>query len=559
MALLSKKVVLLLLAVLILLSIAVRYPLVEHERFQTDSYTIHHFAKSIVDNGYARWTFNALSYLGYYPVSYPSGTPFLLAEFSSVTGMGLESSILLMNALFAVLFCLGAFLLARQFIRKSEYALLAAFFMVTGARFVDTTYWDASARGPLIVFVALTLLVLFRVAATGQTRLLIFALLFGVGSFATHHMAVLLVLFGLGYTLAGFQTRYLLPMFRSHQSGIAAVWNVTLALDIALVSYGFFDYSSDVAVTNLRESSLFNLNPTGLSIALNMAVSYTNQIGFIIVFAFFGIVSMFRERRLSVEGLLIVSVLIAFIPMLGNTLYISMLLAPFVCLLGVLYISKLLRSARKSLMFAVVLVLMSSAVFLPLWSSYRWNGGGDYQSGQIVEVDGRIYSDATYLKYQYPGTFGISNANTFWIQLYVFSDTRFLSPGVTLAINGDVSSSDIRANVRLSSAEFPSNLYNWLTYPPEENMDNYLRGSFVHGYGNLRNTGSIGGHFSVHTKLVVAFDNAVIDEYAETYYLWDSNLQHQLRNATSQSNLPIDSYMIYQSGSLTLYAVGLDT
>jgi hypothetical protein len=99
---LSKKVVLLFLAVLILLSIAVRYPLVEHERFQTDSYTIHYFAKSIVDNGYARWTFHALSYLGYYPISYPSGSAFFLAEFSSVTGMELESSILLTDALFFV-------------------------------------------------------------------------------------------------------------------------------------------------------------------------------------------------------------------------------------------------------------------------------------------------------------------------------------------------------------------------------------------------------------------------------------------------------------------------
>ena len=560
---LSRKVVLLFLAVLILLSIAVRYPLVEHERFQTDSYTIHLFAKSIVDNGYAKWTFHVLSYLGYYPISYPSGSPFLLAEFSSVTGMDLESSILLSNALFAVLFCLVSFLLARQFVKKSEYALLAAFFMVTGARFVDTTYWDASARGHVVVFMALALFVLFRGAATGQTRMLIFALLFGVGSFAIHHMAVLLILFGFGYTLAGFQTRYLLPKFRNRKSRAAAVWNVILAVAIALVSYGFFGYSSDVAEMNLRESSLFNLNPAGFSIVLNMAISYTNQIGFIIVFAFLGILNMFRERRLPVEGLFIVSVLIAFIPMLGNTLYVSMLLAPFICLLGVLHISKMLKSARKSLLFAVVLVLMSSAVFLPLWSSYRWNGGGGYQSGQTVEVDSRIYSDATYLKYQYPGTCGISNANTFWIQLCVFSDTRFLASGVTLAINDDVSRSDIRGNVTFSSAPFPNNLYNWLEYANEPNPDYYVRQLFTGGFGSLGFT-QIREYFSTHPKLVVAVDNALPNEYAETYYRLNSTLQIQLENATWQSgasvdtNMPLDSYMIYQSGRLTLYAVRLD-
>jgi hypothetical protein len=556
LAVLSKKVVFLFLAVLILVSIAVRYPLVDHERFQTDSYTIHYFAKSITDDGYAKWTFHALSYFGYYPISYPSGSPFLLAEFSSVTGMDLELSILLMDVLFAVLFCLTAFLLARQFIRRSEYALLAAFFVVTGARFVDTTYWDASARGPLVVLVALALFVLFRAAATGQTRLLTLALLFGAGSFAIHHMAVLLALFGLGYLLAGFQTRYLLPRFRSQQSGIAAVWNVTFAVGIALVSYGFFDYPSDVAELNLRESSLFNLNPAGLSIVLNMAVSYTNQIGFIIVFAFLGIVGIFRERRLPVEGLLIVSVLIAFIPMLGNTLYISMLLAPFICILGVLYLSKMLKSARKSFMFAVVIVLVSSAVFVPLWSSYRWNGGGGYLSGQTVEVDSRIYSDATYLKYQVPGTIGVSNANTFWIQLGVFSDTRFIASGIALAINNDVSGSDLRGNVTFSDADFPINVYNWLEYTKEPNLDFQVRQLFIGGFGSLSGT-QTREYFSTHPKLVVAVDNTLSTQFAETYLRLDSRLQTQLKDATWQSNPDVDSYMIYQSGRLTLYAVGL--
>jgi hypothetical protein len=475
--------------------------------------------------------------------------------------MDLESSILLTNALFAVLFCLGAFLLARQFIRKSEYALLAAFFMVTCVRFVDTTYWDASARGLVVVLMTLTVFVLFRAAATGQNRLLIVALLFGVGSLATHHMAVLLILFGLGYALAGFQTRYLLPKSRDQQRRVAAVWNVSLVVSITVLSFVLLDYVSELADMNLRETSLFKLNPPELSIVLNMAAAYTNQIGFIVVLAFLGVISMFRERRLPAEGLFIVSVLIAFIPMLSNTLYVTMLLAPFISILGVLYISKMLKSPRRSFMFAVVLVLMSSAVFLPLWSSDRWNGGGDYPSGQTVEVDGRIYSDATYLKYQYPGTLGISNVNTFWIQLCVFSDTNFLASGVTLAINDDVSRSDLRGNVTLSSAEFPNNIYNWLVYIYEPNADSYVQRLFVVGYerpfsaGNLTNKEE---YFSTHSKLVVAVDNALPMEYAGTYVRQDSKLQTELRYATWQPNTPGDSYMIYQSGTLTLYAVGLD-
>ncbi|MFY9606099.1 MAG: hypothetical protein WAS24_05155, partial [Thermoplasmata archaeon] len=82
-----RNTVLLLLLALILLSVAVRYPLVEHERYQTDSYYIHYLSKTIADDGYAKWTFNSLSYIGYYPFSYPAGVPFLISELSSATGV----------------------------------------------------------------------------------------------------------------------------------------------------------------------------------------------------------------------------------------------------------------------------------------------------------------------------------------------------------------------------------------------------------------------------------------------------------------------------------------
>ncbi len=556
----SRKTVLILLVALVLLSIAFRYPLVEHERFQTDSYTIHLFAKSIMDNGQAKWTFNLLSYIGYYPISYPSGSPFLLAEVSDATGMRLESSILLMNFLLSAVFCLGAFLLARQFVRRSDYALLATFFAVTGARFVDTTYWNASARGPIIVFITLTIFVLFRAAATGQTKFLLLALLVGIGCFVTHHMAVVLTLFGAGYALAAFQVGYLLPRIRTHKRRVVVALNGAVAALVIAISFGFFGYFYNLALMNLRESALFNLNPPALSIVLNLAVSYTNQIGFIIVFAFLGIPIVFRDKdgRLSIETLFPLAVVIAFIPLLGNTLYVSMVLAPFVSILGVICIARILRSAkRKRVVFVVVLFLMASAIFLPFWSSGRWNEGGDYLSGQTVEVDSRIYSDATYLEFEYPDTFGISNVNTFWIQLGVSSDTRFLTSGVPLAINGDIKESDMEANVSWSSASFPTNLYVWFEYKQEPNVDGYVEVLVTYGVGYIR--GSFSGterarYFSDHPKLVVAIDNDHPESYAGTYNQRNSTLPSELKQASW-----VDSYMVYQSSRLTLFAVDLNS
>jgi type IV secretory pathway VirB3-like protein len=148
LAVVSKRTLILLLGALLLLSIVVRYPLVEHERYQTDSYTIHNLSKSILDFGQAKWIFNPLSYFGLYPLSYPTGVPLVLAELSVATGVSVEFAILLSNMMFGLLFCLGVFLLSRQLIGRSDYVLLATFFAVLSARFVDTTYWNGSARGP---------------------------------------------------------------------------------------------------------------------------------------------------------------------------------------------------------------------------------------------------------------------------------------------------------------------------------------------------------------------------------------------------------------------------
>ena len=115
-----RKTVLLLLFAVILLSLAVRYPLVEHERYETDSYFVHALSNDIVREGQAAWTFSPLSYVGYYPFSYPSGAPFVLAEVSILTGLNVDACILLVDAMIATLFCLVVFCLSREFIHRVE-------------------------------------------------------------------------------------------------------------------------------------------------------------------------------------------------------------------------------------------------------------------------------------------------------------------------------------------------------------------------------------------------------------------------------------------------------
>jgi hypothetical protein len=560
----SRKVILLLLLVLVLLSLVVRYPLVQHERNQTDSYTMHLFSKAIVDQGYAKWTFSPLSYVGYYPLSYPSGVPFLLAEIAEITGVDIELSILLCNLLIAVIFCFGMFGLSREFLSKPEYALLATFFAVMGARFVDTSYWDGSARTPMVVLLILAVFAAFRSSSTGQRKLILLACVLALGCFATHHMAILLVLFGIAYVLAAFQVQFLLPRFRTHKTRAAFAWNLTILVAVIATAFVLFEYFGNLALMYLRRSSLFDLEPALLSVFLNMGVIYTNQIGVVLLCALFAVPIILWRSYLSTERLFLITLPIAFIPMLGNPIYVSMLLSPFVACLGAIWISRLVKSSRKKAVAVLLVSLFVATIFTPLWSSDRWNSA-EYLSGDMVQVDSRVYSDATYLGIIYPSAFAISNnMHALWIQLAASSGTRFPAGGMMGVIYGDITSADVKRNVIWSDRGFPANLYNWFEYIEGPNYEILVMGMFIYGIDFAKRSGGLadpGGYFASHSKMLAIMDNSLPYQYVSTYSRQHSSLAVQLENAywgsnqTNPEGIDLSSYMIYASGRITVFAL----
>lgn len=561
MVVVSKRTVLLLLAAFLVVSVCVRYPLVEHERYQTDSYTIHFLSKSINDFGYARWTFNFLSYVGYYPFSYPSGVPFLMAEASAMTGLSIEVTILVTNMAFAVIFCLGVFALSRQFINRNEHVLLATFVAIMGARFVDTTYWDGSARAPMVTLVILVVLVCFRASSMSQKMLLLPAVLLTIGCFATHHMAVLLVLFGAGYALAVIQVNFILQRVARHRHEVAIAWNASVAIAIIVVAFGFFDYFSEITFMNYGRSPIFNLNSPIVSVILNMAVAYANQVGFILLFAVMAVPSLFRESHLSIAKIFPVTLTLVFVPLLANSLYVSMLLSPFIAVLGVAWLAKLTISPRwrRLAIVFVVFIIVSSAI-LPIWSSDRWNGR-QYLSGDRVEVDERIYSDASYIRANFGGVESIANVKIMWIQLSAISDTTYLASGIPLVIAGEVDRRAIHSNFTWSSAGFPKNLYIWFSeYTGEPSVDYYVKNLFVYGMRYIISTSpnTAGQYFSSHNNLLVTIDNNQSSNFVGEYAIQPSLFAEQIRNAHVAGDVQeFSSYAIYESGRITIYAVHL--
>jgi len=147
---LDRRIVISALASMIFLSLALRYPETEHE-LGVDSFFIHNLATNIANDGFAEWILNPLSMFGWYPLSYPSGGPFLLAASSDLGGTSIETTILFLSLAFGAMGVLASFVMAREFRDDDLFCLSVAFIYSFAPRFLAFTLWSASMRGLFMV------------------------------------------------------------------------------------------------------------------------------------------------------------------------------------------------------------------------------------------------------------------------------------------------------------------------------------------------------------------------------------------------------------------------
>jgi len=272
-----------------------------------------------------------------------------------------------------------------------------------------------------------------------------------------------------------------------------------------------------------------------------------------------------RRSRFRTETLFLLALPMLFIPVITDALYISMLLTPYLAILGAATIGTLVGRAkhRRPILFVVVL-LISASLFLPGWSIDRWNGERE-MSGYSVEVDDQFFNDGNYLReYEYEA-FAVSNDDLISRRLSGISETIFLWSGVESALSGDVTQSSVKENLTWAEEKFPRNLYLWFTYGGDPQVDLraimiVLRGvEYASGGGDTLPSGE--GFFESHEKILVAVDNNWPNQYVWVWGIVDAELPEQLRNArwsetmTGRSNIPLESYNIYSSELITLYAL----
>lgn len=565
---LSKRTVLLLIFAVILLSLAVRYPLVEHERYQADSYYIHLLSQGIVSDGYAKWTFHPLSYFGYYPVSYPSGGPFIIAEFSLVTGMSVELTILVLSNILGVMFCLTAFCLSRELLHNVELVTLATLLAALGPRLVDTTYWVGSARGLVAVLLILLVMTLLRAGSMRSRVLLTVGLVFAFASFATHHMAILLVFFGLAYLIAIVLSRLFNRLHGRSKMSEVILAACGILFVCAITGLSQVDFVRTSLESTFGESSVFDLGHEVPSVVFNMGIIYANQIGIVALFAVLYVPRLLRSKRLTVRSALTVSVPIAFMPILSQPFYVSIVILPFVSVMGVSWFAKgTSKKLHKKLVAASIFILIVASAALPVMSIVRWNSN-EYLSGDTIEVAPQVFNDATYIMHAFEHSYALSNSEVLSHQLAAISRVPFMIDGVPAALSSDIDQTSVTGNVSWSNTDFPVNLYVWFDYSQQRYIYFAWSNLMFGGIKFLSGTDEIASfardYLSRHTTLVVVLDNELESEFAGRWSILPSEFVDEVResewlefDAYGYVMKPLPSYAIYRSERISSYVVGL--
>jgi hypothetical protein len=565
---LSRRVVICLLVAVLLVTIAERYPLVEHERYQADSYYIHMLSGSIVERGYAAWTFTPLSYFGYYPLSYPSGAPFLVGEFSELAGTSVELSILLIGMLVGMLLVIATFCLAREFLRRTQYALVAALCASLAPRFVDTTYWVGSARGLFVVFLVLFIFLAFRANSTKRTSLNLIAGLMLFGCLATHHMALLLIMFGIAFILSVLGSQHLRLINETSRRRRVTQFYISIGVFVAIGTALFVGLLGGSGESTFGESGVLTFEPRIVSTILSLCITYTHQIGLILPFAVVGIIMAFRATHLQPRVLFPLALLVSMSPLFGNPVYVATVLPPVVAVFGASWLESLKKSDRRqAIRFFLALILVCFTISLPWVSIARWNNV-QYIGGDTVAVGDQVFNDGAYLMYNDAGQPFVSNVDVQTLRLEAISGANHLGPGVPSVLNGDVTANQVRSNVTRSTFGFPQNLYIWYEYRQDSLIESAVGRLMMNGVSVAYNA-EIGGTFASeyyarHSRLVVIVDNNWESSYVLQWGFRPSILTNQLLTASWQERISggfrehsLDSYLIYCSGGVSYFYLGL--
>jgi len=405
------------------LNLIVRYPRTPHE-LGFDGFVLHGMTVSLIQNGYAKWVLHPLSYLGFYPLSQPSGSIFFLTGFTQLSAVPLEATILVFDMALVGLGLFSAFLLSMEIRRDEGLALIVAAFFSLSPRFVSGLLWEIPTRTLFSALVPLFIWLLLRLHRTRDRRGLgLIAVLLTLMMSAhrlTVLMAVLIVVFILTeivmVAVRTLRTRYASLVLRSsfRRTANLAVLAGFFVLSFSLITLGGILASYGSGRAGFGSGVMLEVS--------NLGVSLARSAGFLVPIVPLGVVAVYRQRLKEFKEPFLLMILLVLIPTLTLRQYTGYYIIPVTAVfigIGIWWIVE--RLPRRAVKVAVISI--SLAVTL---ASASYVLDFDLQSGPYM--DNASYVSGTYVLWKTEGTV-VGNDGSLASEIFLVSGHPYLPVG----------------------------------------------------------------------------------------------------------------------------------
>lgn len=172
-------------SLLIILNIILRIPSYSHQTGY-DSFTTTILANIVTLFGYAGWWAHPLSVFGMYPYSYASAVPYMLSGVSQLSGLDMETAVLLFNVSVGLFIIFTSYLLAGMIRNDDLFKFFVSLGASTAQGMLALTTWDISTRGLFIVIFPLFIYTILKIRMN-RIRSTIFASILFILLASVHH------------------------------------------------------------------------------------------------------------------------------------------------------------------------------------------------------------------------------------------------------------------------------------------------------------------------------------------------------------------------------------
>lgn len=403
-----KKTNLMLIFFLIVLSFILRFPSTPHS-MGIDAFVMQNLANTMAHDGFAAWIMHPLSFLGLYPLSYPSGGIFLTGNVIVLTGASSEVSIMILSFLMGLIGVLGSYLLAREFRDDDLFAFVVAFLFCLAPKFILNTTWETPTRGGFMAFTPIFLWSLLRAHRDPSRKNIAMPVLFLFILATFHRLALLMLIVILAYISAYFffvlvkiaklkvPTIFLRPRARKRMRLFGVVALVALAAALIFGSGVLDSYAGGRLVSS-------NEIPVQL---FNLSISLTRSAGVLTPFLLVGAIALAYQRNKALKESFILFVVLAIIPTLYLRRYTGFYVPVFLTLLagmGVIGLLTLVKRRKKASVAVFLAILVGSLAFTGLLLEYeskttKYMSMEEYDTGLYTKqyVNGTVFSNSGLL------------------------------------------------------------------------------------------------------------------------------------------------------------------